>query len=50
MVSDALLSLASQRIVTPDGIRSGYLHICGDKITGIDKTPAGASSTITMRC
>ena len=41
MVTDTLLSLASQRIVTPDGIRSGYLHICGDKITGIDETPRG---------
>ncbi|HDT6547779.1 TPA: N-acetylglucosamine-6-phosphate deacetylase, partial [Kluyvera ascorbata] len=40
-MSDALLSLASQRIVTPDGIRSGYLHICSDKITGIDETPRG---------
>lgn len=41
MVTDALLSLASPRIVTPKGMVSGYLHISGDKIVAIDETPRG---------
>lgn len=41
MVTNALLSFASERIVTPDGIRAGYLHIEADKIVGLDETPRG---------
>jgi N-acetylglucosamine-6-phosphate deacetylase len=34
-------SLACERIITPDGIRSGYLHLNGDKIVALDDKPRG---------
>ncbi|HGH3372497.1 TPA: N-acetylglucosamine-6-phosphate deacetylase [Kluyvera cryocrescens] len=40
-MTDALLSLACERIITPDGIRSGYLHLNGDKIVALDDKPRG---------
>lgn len=40
-MADALLSFASQRIVTPDGIQSGYLHVEHGKIVGLDDAPRG---------
>ncbi len=40
-MADALLSLACERIITPDGIRSGYLHLNGDKIVALDDKPRG---------
>lgn len=40
-MADPLLSLASERIVTPNGIESGYLHIESGRISGLDSTPRG---------
>jgi len=40
-VTDTLLSLACERIITPSGIRSGYLHINGEKIVALDDSPRG---------
>lgn len=40
-MSDPLLSLASDRIITPDGIQRGYLHIDQGQIVGLDNTPRG---------
>lgn len=40
-MTDPLLSFASERIVTPDGIRAGYLHVSGGKIVGMDDVPRG---------
>lgn len=37
----APVSLASSRIVTPEGIRSGYLNISQQRITDISDTPCG---------
>ena len=40
-MSDPLLSLASDRIITPDGIQRGYLHIKQGQIVGLDNSPRG---------
>lgn len=40
-MSDPLLSLASDRIITPDGVQRGYLHIEQGQIVGLDNTPRG---------
>ncbi|EGT4256285.1 N-acetylglucosamine-6-phosphate deacetylase [Citrobacter amalonaticus] len=40
-MANPLLSLASDRIVTPDGVKRGYLHIERGKIVGLDNTPRG---------
>lgn len=40
-MSNALLSFACRHIITPDGIQSGYLHVEGEKIVGIDDVPRG---------
>lgn len=40
-MADACLSLACERIITPNGIRAGYLHVDDDKIVALDDTPRG---------
>ncbi|MEX3020145.1 N-acetylglucosamine-6-phosphate deacetylase [Kluyvera sp. STS39-E] len=40
-MTNPLLSLACERIITPNGIRSGYLHISGEKIVALDDSPRG---------
>lgn len=40
-MTNPLLSLACERIITPNGICSGYLHISGEKIVALDDSPRG---------